>query len=116
MNKHQLRKLAKTASGGRIKWIENNIGGSRQLNLETNKFEWVPFTDSSIWSKWMVGIEHKYQGCCVYMWFRIYNQGNEGLYFILEHIWKPGPGKKMRKDAEWNLFYKLMKKAGNYEK
>lgn len=112
MTKQEFKQFIKQTSGG-IRWIENHILVYKHYNYKTNKIEWIPMTDSSVSSNWMVGIEHKYQGCIVYMWFRIYN--HDKMSFHLNYIWKPGIGKKMRRDAAWNLEYSLSQKAGIYE-
>jgi len=72
MTKQEFKQFIKQTSGG-IRWIENHILVYKHYNYKTNKFEYIPMTDSSVSSNWMVCVEHKYQGCVVYMWFRIYN-------------------------------------------
>lgn len=111
MDKQQFKQFVKYTSGG-IRWIENNIYGRKEYDYETDRMVFVPYTDSKIWSKWMVGVEHRYNGCIVYMWFRIFN--HEKMTFHLNHVWHPGSGKKMRRDAAWNLEYKIGQKAGIY--
>lgn len=112
MTKQEFKQFVKHTSGG-IRWIENHISGHEEYDIPSGRFIFKPFTDSKVWSRWMVGVEHKYNGSIVYMWFRIFNHTTLSIHG--DHVWNPGPGKKLRKDAAWNLEYKIGKKAGIYK-
>jgi len=124
MTKEEFKKLA-AVSGG-IKFIENNISGNFEY-FENPHYEeqtkkgrfaskyirkFVPYTKTWAASSWRIGLEWKgSDGCICYAWFACYRRREGGLQILMDHIWKPGPGKKMRRDARWNLEAKMEKKA-----
>lgn len=123
MTKDEFKRLA-AVSGG-IKFLENDISGSfvHELNPDyeeqkakyryASKYirKFVPYTKTCHASTWKIGLEWKgSDGCICYAWFTCYDFKGK-FTILLNHIWKPGPGKKMRRDAKWNLERKMEKKA-----
>ena len=73
----------------------------------------IPITHSYIFSEWWIGVKIKYRGYLHYMWFRGWHPTEDRpVQWWFDHIWNPGPGKKVRRDGQRNLADKLEKKAG----
>lgn len=104
MKKEELKKIA-SVSGG-IKEIVNNIAGKVDFTIEGKRF-FIPYTNSSCFSDWAVLIEVKYRTTTYSAWFR-----KLGDSWYLDYIWNGGSGKKLRRDAKYNILLNLKKKAG----
>lgn len=124
MTTYELRKFA-SAWGG-IHDIVNNIKKEAVHELVpapewvkkiTGKDEWyetyyVPRTDSYLWSNWKVCVKVMYRGVEMYMWFRPFKHSDNSYDWIAEYTWNGGPGKKLRRDAHRNLYWRTMEKVG----
>jgi len=71
--------------------------------------KFVPFTNSNCWADHKVYIRLPY---AQYMWFSIYHS-EKGIQYIFSHVWKAGPGKMMREDAAWNLYWKMSQETNS---
>ncbi len=110
MKKSELKKIAQTHGG--FKYINNNISGDMEY-IKTDtvmgfKRVFVPNTYSSLFSDWMFCIEVKYKGITLNAWFKRFRDGT----YHLDHIWNGGLGKKVRRDARWNITKQMKEKAG----
>ena len=117
MKKSEFKRLAKITG---IKYIENYIVGKKEWvpytrpdGTTTLISKFVPFTDSYTWSNWMVCLPVKYRGISMNAWFRIFypSKGETDFYYMLDHVWDGGRGKKLRRDASGNLIWNLRQKA-----
>ena len=107
MTKQELRKMLRLPEVE--KWeIKNEIGGF--WDWKENFKVFIPHTDSHIWSNWKVCISLKHSN---YMWFKIWLNSEHEFVVIFDYVWKAGPGKKMRGDAAFNLYYQMSEKIKN---
>jgi hypothetical protein len=131
LTKNEFKQLIQ-ANNLKIRYIENHIT-TREEYVENPKYDpnyvlgdgnWdfikfrkfntilVPVTRSWLHSEWWVCVPIRYRGIEVFMWFRaMFWSNNTQLYFSLDHIWNGGTGKKLRRDAQYNIADKLQKKA-----
>lgn len=131
LTKKEFRQLIE-ANGLKIRYINNHITTREEYvdnpdydpNYVLGETGWdfrksrkinaikVPVTSSWRYSEWWICVPVRHRGIEVYMWFRaMFWKNNTLLQFSLDHIWNGGSGKKLRRDARWNICEKLEKKA-----
>ena len=121
----ELKQLLK-ANDLKPQWIENHIRTRTEYvpnpNYNPDADLWkpearrftekqIPITHGYIFSDWWIGVQIKYRGYMHFMWFHGWNTQGQPVTWSLDHIWNPGPGKKVRSDGEDNLRRKLEEKA-----
>ena len=115
MNKQELKQLLKHPSIEKV-MFENHVRGEvdyKTVPCEVSKYHpngpmtvrvFKPFLDSSIWAEhWCVVRLSNSR----YMWISLYRSDSGELIAYFDYVWKAGVGKKMRKDAAWNLYYSM---------
>lgn len=122
MRTSEFKKLAKITG---VKYIKNQISGHHEWVTYTKPDgtkslmrKFTPFTDRYGWSNWMVCLPVKYRGISMNAWFNIYHpsKGETECFYFLDHIWDGGRGKKLRRDASWNIVWNLRLKAEKADK
>jgi hypothetical protein len=71
----------------------------------------TPITSSYHSSNWMICLPVRYKGTTLYAWFRVWMFDDHKFIYLLDHVWDGGRGKKLRRDAKWNIEYDLTCRA-----